>query len=195
MPRYDAALRAALSGPPAAFLLDAERYELTGSWACLWEHMQAADPDWRMPLLWDLLHPEDADALEDRLADPGDELRLRDVYPVASRLVEQATGRAWWVAQRLIVAAVAGWPELDGALLLRSGVDVAGLMERSPARACSVIYAWLIDGAQRKEVAKFDAKLKAPPLTADLDAEPLWTPHDEGDAFMAAMAAQRGRRG
>lgn len=179
------AWRAALYGPPSSFELDREIYAITGSWRVLLEELTAQS--WHDAVLFGLLHEEDADALDDRLQDDGDDLTLLDLRPVAERLVEQATGRRWWVAQRLYASLAADWPDIDGSLALR-GVDVAGLLE-VPARLCNAVHAWLVDGADRKARDRFEAQLARPPRGLDLASSPLWSAEEEGAAFMAAYTA------
>jgi hypothetical protein len=184
-------VEAALAGPPRSFVLDGEVYELTGRWSPLLTHLPAAE--WQVPLLYDLLHPDDADALADRLSDDADTLTLTTLRQVAARLVEAACGRKPWVAQRLLVTASQRWGLLEGVLTLR-GVDLLTLVDTAPGRACNAVYAWLIEGADDKERTKLDSQLFRPPPGEDLDAVPLWSPEEEGSAFMAAMGAQPGGR-
>lgn len=184
-------MEAALAGPPSSFMIDDEVYELVGSWTCLLKRLPAEG--WHLPLLYDLLHPEDADALDDRLDDDEDTLTLAEVETVAARLVTAACGRKPWVVNRLLRYASQEWGALDGALMLR-GVDLLTLIGEKPARACNVIYAWLVEGADEKQRDKLHRELFRPPPGEDLAAVPLWTPEEEGTSFMAAMAAQPGRK-
>ncbi|MFF3665474.1 hypothetical protein [Microtetraspora malaysiensis] len=184
-------LEAALAGPPRMFVLDGDRYELTGSWTPLLRHLTA--PSWHMPLLYDLLRTEDADALDDRLADDDDTLTLAQVETIAARLVAAACGRKPWVAARLLGYAAQQWGEIDGALTLR-GVDLLALVDTRPATACNTIYAWLVDGGDEKARDKLNKELFKPPPGEDLDASPLWTAEEEGAAFLAAMSAKPGQR-
>lgn len=185
------AWRAALAGPPRTFELDREVYELTGPWSCLLEHLPTAG--WHTGVLYALLDVEDADALDDRLEDDEDPLMLWDVQRVAERVVEQATGRRWWVAQRLYGTLAVEWAGLDGLLALR-GVDLQGLLDR-PAKVCNVVHAWLVQGADEQGRERFDAQLETPPPGVDLETSPLWTPEEEGSSFLAALSTSGGRIG
>jgi len=185
------AWRAALDGPPTSFELDHEVYELTGSWACLLEHLPLVS--WQTGVLYALLDPDDADALDDRLDDEDDPLILGDVQRVAERLVEQATGRKWWVAQKLYGALAVSWVDIDGALALR-GVDLTARLAE-PARVCNLVHAWLVQGADQQGRERFDAQLETPPPGIDLEASPLWTPEEEGSEFLAALSTSGGRIG
>lgn len=176
------------AGPPGCFVLDGERYELRGSWLPLLDHLPA--PGWRIPLLFDLLHAEDADALDERLVDDDDPLTLTVLESIVSRLVEAATGRKPWVAEQLVTWAVAAWDEVDGVVTLR-GVDLLGLVDTAPRRACNVLYALLLEGRDEKERAKLDSRLSMPPPGEDLAAVPLWDAEEEGAAFMAAYTAHQ----
>lgn len=183
------AWRAALAGPPRSFTLDGEVYELAGAWRALLEHLPLEG--WHLPLLYALLHEEDADALDDRLDDLDDPLTLTVVRDVAEGLVEQATGRRWWTAQRLYATAASSWDDLDGAVTLHGGDLLA--LAAAPARFCAAVYAWLTKNADSKAKAKVDAALERPPAGLDLARAPLWTAEEEGSAFMAALAAHQQR--
>lgn len=179
------AWRAARDGPPASFVLDNEIYELTGDWSELLGVLPLAE--WRMPLLYALLHPADADALDDRLEDEDDPLTLDEVGRVAERLVEQATGRRWWAVQRLYATLADGWQVVNGRLALR-GVNISDLLSR-PAVLCDTLCAYLTEGADDRAVEQFDFTLSTPPPGVDLDDAPLWTAEEEGASFLAAMNA------
>lgn len=182
---------AARSGPPRSYVLDGEVYELTGSWWPLMEHLPAEG--WHLALLMDITHRADTEALYERLVDPADDLTSAALVPVAEALVLAATGEPWWIAGRLLATADHFWAELDG-LLLRAGVDLAELIDTRPARACSVVYAWLVEGADDKGRAKIDHKLRQPPRQMLTDPSPQaaqWFAEDEGAAFTAAMGEAR----
>lgn len=182
--------RVARTGPPRRYVIDGEAYELTGSWWPLVDGLSGV-VGWRLTLLLDLTHPDDGAALLERLTDPDDPLAPSDLDEVVDALVLQATGRPWWVAGRLLASAVAQWAELDGKLTGR-GVDLAALIDRRPDRACNVVYAWLIEGADRKERDKFDAKLTRPPageLRRPSARTREWMEAEEAAAFAAALNA------
>ncbi|MBA9005915.1 hypothetical protein [Thermomonospora cellulosilytica] len=181
----------ARSGPPRSYVLDNEVYALTGSWWPLTSRLIEQVTGWRLLLLLELTDPEDGEVLVERLDDPDDPLEPEDLDQVAETLVLQATGRPWWVTGRLLATALARWAELDGELIGR-GVDLAQMVDRAPARACNLVYAWLIQGADRKERDKLDAKLTRPPVQELRAASPRtqqWLAEEEGAAFMAAMGA------
>lgn len=184
--------RVARSGPPRSYVLDGEVYELTGSWWPLTEHLGTGER-WQLGLLLDITHPEDAGALYERLVDPRDDLTAAVLAPVADALVLAATGEPWWVAGRLLATAAESWAELDGTLLGR-GLDLAEVIDAAPARACNLVYAWLIEGADEKGRAKIDHKLRLPPpemLAAPTPQAAEWFAEDEGAAFAAAMGEAR----
>lgn len=178
------AWRVALTGPPASFVLDGELYEIAGCWSALLERLQVEG--WHLDLLYDLLDEGDADRLDDRLDDPDDELTLRKVRRVVEALVEQATGRRWWIAQRLIVSIAAEWADLDGLLLLR-GVDLATLARTAPARMCNVMHALLVEGRDKRDREMFEFKLARPPKGLNVRETPVMSEQQQGSAFMAAM--------
>lgn len=182
--------RVRLAGPPRSFVIDGEAYEVVAPWSCLLEVLPPLD--WHMPLMYAAVHPGDLDRLLDRFDDDDDDLELADVEPVVEALIEAATGRRWWVAQRLYATLAADWADLDGMLSLR-GVDLAELLQ-APARVCSLVYAHLTAGAQPHQLAAFDAKLSRPPAGLDTRERPVVTPEQEGAAFMAAAAGVRGGR-
>lgn len=181
--------RAAHAGPPRSYQLDGDVYELTGSWWPLLERL--AYEHWQVNLLLDITH--DAGELFGRLMDPHDDLGLPDLRHVTETLVQAATGRPWWVAQRLLVTADAHWELLDGTCLT-AGVDLAALIDTAPARACNVIYAWLVEGADDKARDRLDHKLTLPPpelIRAPSPQAQEWMAEREGASFMAAMGAAR----
>jgi hypothetical protein len=184
------AWRVRLDGPPATFVIDGEAFEIMGSWSCLLEVLPMLE--WHMPLMYAAVHPGDVDRLLDRFDDDDDDLTLADVEPVVEAVVEAATGRRWWVAQRLYATLAADFAELDGRLSLR-GVDLAELLQ-APARVCSLVYAHLTAGAAAHQLAAFDAKLSRPPAGLDTRERPVVTPEQEGQAFLTAAAGMRGGR-
>ncbi|MFI6290000.1 hypothetical protein ACIBEJ_00355 [Nonomuraea sp. NPDC050790] len=168
-------------------MLDNEVYELSGSWTVLLEWLPVTR--WQMHVLYGLLHPLDAERLSDRLDDGDDPLTREEVRAVAERVVAQATGRTWWVAQRLYATLAASWGELDGRMSLR-GVELAALLP-NPARACNLVHAWLVDGADDSARRKLDMQLQRPPAgMSKRQAVAAWSPQEAGRAFMSAMRSQ-----
>lgn len=184
------AWRPSLDGPPRSFELDGEVYELGGSWRALLDVLPLID--WRLELLYELVHPEDLDALEDRLDDDDDPLTLDQVDQVAEQLVEAATGRRWWVAQKLYGHIAAEWRDLEGRWLLR-GLNLVELLDE-PARLCNVLYAYLTEGANEESRRMFDARLDRPPAEVDVRETPPVDDVEAGNAFMAALAQTKGGR-
>lgn len=178
-----------VDGPPASFVLDGELYELSGDWLrVLLEHLPRAER-WHLWVLFALLHPGDAERLGDRLDDEQDPLGAADLESLTEKLVERACGRPWWVSQRLFATLEAVWGELDGELALR-GVELERMAAR-PARACDLVYAWLIRGADDKARRRLDAQLNRPPAVLRRRKTPPssgpWSPQAQGEAFLAAM--------
>jgi hypothetical protein len=185
-------LGAALSGPPATFELDGDIYALAASWRPLAEYLPRAN--WQLDLLLDMVEPEDGEVLAERLTDPADPLGLADVEAIAETLVQIATGWPYWVVQRLLVWAGQHWPDLDGLAML-AGVDLIALLDAQPGRACNVLYALLVRGADEKEREKIDAQLFRTPPELDAADPPSWMAEEEGASFMAAMATTGQRVG
>jgi hypothetical protein len=93
----------------------------------------------------DLLADGDSDDHESRLA--------------GFSAIRQASGRPWWEALRLVAACDDQMGSLVGALCM-AGIDP----DRIPfARWCAAVYATMTNGADSKELMKFNAKLQAPP--------------------------------
>lgn len=182
------ALRARLEGPPRRYRLDGEVMDLTGDWRPLVEHLLSEQ--WHLPLLLDLTHPEDAELLRGRIADPDDDLDVRDVRRISEGLVLAATGQRWWVVQRLVAYVAGRTADVDGDLL-RDGVDVVELLERRPAAALHAVMSWLWRDADAKDRARLEADLFRAPL--DLDDPEAEEEADEraGVAFLAAMEQSR----
>lgn len=172
-------------------MIDDEVFVVTGCWSALLDHLRYEQ--WQRPLLYDLLGEADADYLDDRLDDPGDTLTLRQLDRVAEGLVEAATGRRWWAAQRLVASVADEWQTLDGVLLLR-GVDLAALARTAPGRLCSVMYALIVEHMTPKDRELFDFKLGRPPKGVDVRETPVMSPDEQGAAFMAALAGLQGGR-
>jgi len=77
--------------------------------------------------------------------------------------IRQASGRPWWEALRLVGACDDQMGSLMGALCV-AGVDP----DRIPfARWCAAVYHTMTQGADSKELMKFNAKLQSPPNTPE----------------------------
>lgn len=182
---------AAIHGPPTEYVIDGLTYEVTGPWTLLATLLPTGD--WELPLLLQLTHPEDREALEDRIVGDTEPLGMDVVEQVAQALVRAATGMDWWAAARLFGWAAVHWPEFDGAMM-RDGVDWLAMLATSPGRAAGVVYARLVDGAGERERAAFDATVFLPPATVDSATVPESMVRDESDAFMAAFGAHQAQQ-
>jgi hypothetical protein len=180
-----AAARTLRSGPPRSYAIDGTTFELRPSWWPMVELLPTGS--WHLHLLLDMTHAEDAGELRARLHDRGDAFGLADAHRIATALVERATARPWWVAERLYAWTVHHMNELDGVLLNETGLDIAAMLEYHPARALNVVHSRLVAGADEKARAEFDNSLYRPPITVSPSAAPLWVAEDEGASFMAAM--------
>ncbi|MBP2703535.1 hypothetical protein JOL79_06945 [Microbispora sp. RL4-1S] len=183
--------RAAVAGPPRAFELDGEHFVIVSDWSVLLDRLRFET--WQLDLLHDLLDEAGADRIDDRLDDELDTLTLRECARVAEGLVEAATGRRWWVAQRLIASAADDWHELDGMLLLR-GVDLVELARAAPARLCNVMHRLIVEGLGKTDREMFEFRLRRPPRGVDVRRTQVMTDAEQGAAFMAAMGALQGGR-
>jgi hypothetical protein len=99
-------------------------------------------------------------------------------------MADRGVGRPpYWVVQRLIVSVAHQWPQFHGHCLLH-GLDPL----RLPLDAfCNLAYAWLVDGADRKERERFDYQLTVPPASARLDERGEWSDDATSAAFLQAM--------
>lgn len=180
-----AAARAVRAGPPTCYELDGVVYELRESW---WPALELLPTGrWHIPFVLDMTHPEDAGELRRRLSTRSgpDRLRSWDLEAVAEGLVEAATARPWWVAEKLYAFVLEHFGELDG----RLRGDVVELIEYAPARLMNVVHMALVEGAEKKERTKFDQDLYRPPArpAAVKRAPSKWQIEAEGADFMAAM--------
>lgn len=183
---------AAVHGPPTEYVIDGLTYEVTGPWTLLATLLPTGD--WELPLLLQLTHPEDREALEDRIVGEATPLGMDIVEQVAWALVRAATGMDWWAAARLYGWAAQHWTEFDGALM-RGGVDWLQMLAAAPGRATGVVYARLVDGADEAGRVLFDAQLFMPPVGIDPGAVPTWVAQEESDAFTSALAAHQLQQG
>lgn len=95
-------------------------------------------------------------------------------------------GPPYWVGWRLIHLAVTRWAEFHGTVLLRTGRDP---LELPLPSLLHVIYAWGVEDATARDVARFDQQLTAPPGGADLEGRPEWSDDEADDTFVRAMDA------
>lgn len=184
-----AAARAVRQGPPTCYQLDGVVYELRPSWWPMLELLPRGG--WHIPLVLDMTHPEDAGELRRRLTGRGNPDRLRswDLEAIAEGLVEAATARPWWVAEKLCAFIVEHFGELDG----RVSADLVDLIEYAPARCLNIVHMALVEGADTKERKKFDNELYRPPPKRAAAIKPsTWQLAAEGADFMATMAAMGG---
>jgi hypothetical protein len=103
----------------------------------------------------------------------------------ARAAVEAASGRRWWVAERLISTATNDefWPTIHGSLVLR-GVDLDRL---SLGGVLNAIYVVMVENMKEDKRHSFDAQLDAPPPQA-VAAE--WDDGAAEEDFMAALGEQ-----
>lgn len=108
-----------------------------------------------------------------------------DVLASARVAVEAASGRRWWVAERLIATATNEefWPTIHGSLVLR-GVDLERL---SLGAALNAIYVLMVENMKEDKRFSFDAQLEAPPASVVADE---WDDAEAEDDFMAALGEQ-----
>lgn len=159
-----------------------------GDWT--YEIPQLPATDWLEALLngWTgvvpgLLHPEDeVSVLRDYYAS---KVSKDEVLAAARAAVEAASGRRWWVAERLIATATNGefWPTIHGSLVLR-GVNLDRL---SLGAVLNAIYVLMVENMKEDKRHSFDAQLDAPPPQA-VAAE--WDDDAAEDDFMAALGEQ-----
>lgn len=127
-----------------------------------------------------LAEGEDQGALVDLILD--DEQAVADLKRESLRILEEASGRKWWEAARLLNASVQS--ELLGRLVL-SGVDP---WARSVGEWCAAVYALCVKGQDEKGRLKFDFSLSIPPP----DFEDEW---DDGNVdpsvVMSGLAGLR----
>ena len=89
-----------------------------------------------------------------------------------------------WVGQRLLDLAVKRWPEFHGTMLLRTGREPLHLPLPS---LLDVIYAWWVEGATEKDVAKFHQQLTTPPAGVELEDRQEWSDEEAADSFERAL--------
>lgn len=108
-----------------------------------------------------------------------------DVLASAKAAVEAASGRRWWVVERLVGTATNDefWPALHGSLLLR-GVDLDRL---SFGAALNAMYVVMVENLKDDKRHQFDAQLDAPPPAALADE---WDDSKAEDDFMSALGEQ-----
>jgi hypothetical protein len=99
---------------------------------------------------------------------------------VSRKLLGAATGRDWWVADRLVQIARVNWGVISGHLALNGG-DISRM---DIATFVNAVYAWCIRNAEQDKVDDFDAKLALPPAGVDDDE---FDDEGAGDDFMAMM--------
>lgn len=138
--------------------------------------------------------PDQTEPLRQRLFDPTDQLDLVHLHDVAIRLFGKLTGMAppdgtgWWPAVRLANATLAQWP-LFHSWCVGHSVDP---LHSSLMTTVTAAYAWLRDGLNRDQLAKFEHMLwEIPTIAAAPNAEPTEIPEhvrqEEAGAFLAAM--------
>jgi hypothetical protein len=125
-------------------------------------------PEWCVPFLLDVTHPEDAEVLEDRIEDRNDPLDIDDLFTVATTVIEQATGTMWWVACRIITSLRADWNGWSGTLALE-GIDLWPLLNRRPAHAIAIVRAFRTMNTKKEDLDQFNWNLELPPSWLSVD--------------------------
>lgn len=130
-----------------------------------------------------LLHPEDQiSVLRDYATG---RITKDELLASAKAVVEAASGRRWWQAERLVGTATNDefWPALHGSLLLR-GVDLERV---SFGAALNALYVLMVENMKEDKRHQFDAQLDAPPPEA-VRAE--WDDAAAEEDFMVALGEQ-----
>ena len=125
-------------------------------------------------LVVDLADDEGRDALVDLVMDGS--AGMEDLRSASFRLLEEATGRKWWEAGRLMSSSLD--PEILGRLVL-AGVDP---WHRSIGEWCAAVYALAVKGQDEKGRMRFEFSLSIPPV----GYEDQW---DDGMVDPAAVQA------
>lgn len=129
-----------------------------------------------------LLDPEPREVLADLVMETA--TAPQDLLRESHRILEEATGRRWWEASKLMSASVSG--ETLGRLVL-SGVDP---WHRSIGEWVEAVYSLYVKGADAKQRLKVDFELSIPPP----GYEDEWGDDagDDPEAIAAAMAKMMG---
>lgn len=112
------------------------------------------------------------------IGNPGSVQELRSE---SLRVLEEASGRRWWVAGRLISTSVS--PEVLGRLVL-AGVDP---WNRSVGEWCAATYALCVKGHDEKGRLRFDFSLEVPPPGYEDAWDDEGVDPAEAEAFLASM--------
>jgi hypothetical protein len=125
-----------------------------------------------------LANEEGRDALTDLIM--AGQISRGDLQSEAFRIMEEASGRKWWEAARLLSTSLS--PGILGRLVL-AGVDP---WQRSVGEWCAAVYALCTKNADEKGLLRFDFSLSVPPP----GFEDEW---DDGDIDPSvAMASMQG---
>lgn len=94
---------------------------------------------------------------------------LEQFHRLTLDIVELASGRSWWVALRLIGAAVGSWDVIGAELILKQ-VDPERL---SLAAWLDAVLLVMLRSMEEKDITMFTLKLEAPPPEAQEEAEEM----------------------
>lgn len=94
---------------------------------------------------------------------------LEQFHRLTLDIVELASGRSWWVALRLIGAAVGSWDVIGAELILKQ-VDPERL---SLAAWLDAVLLVMLRSMDEKDITMFTLKLEAPPPEAQEEAEEM----------------------
>lgn len=110
-----------------------------------------------------------------------------EMSEAAHDVLEAASGRRWWEAERLVVSAMQGdsWPVVHGELVLR-GVDLEKI---SLGALWNALYSLVIQNTEEAKRPKIEFEISKPP--PGVSADELYDPEDAEDSFMAALAHEQ----
>lgn len=160
-----------LSRAPAGATVAGVYFALAWAPAAVW--MRGLDS--RRTVVTELATPEQREVLADLIL--SDESAVADLRSESRRLLEEATGRKWWEAAKLINTARSG--EALGRMVL-AGVDP---WARSVGEWCAAVYALAAKGRDAKDRLKLDFELALPPP----GEEDAWD--DDGDDAASPLNA------
>lgn len=124
-----------------------------------------------------LLYPDDAELVEDALH--AGRLNLEQLYELSLEVLAQVSGRAWWVALRLVELARTSWDNLAMEMVR---ADAAKLSLSGWLDILFVVILRAIEDSQRQ---MFLLKLEQPPPTALVNGPPQEEPNMSAEEFLA----------
>lgn len=151
----------------------------------------AGDIEGMMELFEGILDGEAYDRFEDVVCaiDEGLDMdQVRSVFHHAIGIL--GGGMPYWVTQQLVAHVSEHWNRFVGEMMLKGVRPFTLPLHEFTA----TVYAWLTEGAEKKDRDKFDRDLWAPPpgVESEVIAEqPEWA--NSGNDFLAQMAARGAR--